>query len=228
MSTKPSMPKIQLINNDVTTKEGWRNIILEECATFGKRARNREFQLMRVDLFTLRHPVSGDELNSKIARILLATRFNSPTDDDSEIEYQKEHFARIVRCHALIGEAIGSLAFSEIWRSHRREGDPRIQPRHDPKREEALMIASNHRDHGAGMHSAIIHPIQNKTKRRIGDWVHDYAESGHELTGRMVDFIPPVPPDAERRRHAVIAAKSVLAMNYENLEYFEGNNNAVG
>lgn len=183
--------KIESINRDLTTKEGWDGFIKERCEKARLISRKKEVEFADVSLVLRRDPMTGEPYPTPIL-YMAAMRFYSPTGNADEIEEVKEKYVMQMRTVAVAGGAFASLYRSECWLSKNVPiNAPHVQPRLDPKRVEAIMLTTAHRDFGEAIYTAEIttkpHPNPKKRPRRIiAPW-----ESGPGMTGRFASFVPP-------------------------------------
>jgi hypothetical protein len=188
------MFKTEVTNGDLTTKEGWDTYLEYCCKETAKRAAKEEIVLVDCVLVCTVDPETGLALERPlIAQI--ASVFNGP---DDKIDQVKQDFYRLLRATAVVSRAFASVFTSEAWLSHQDDlTAPLIKPKNDPKREEVVMINSEHRDYGLCMHSAIIHGTA--TNRTVGPWRHRRPDRQHQLLGDAVSFVPPTALLADKR-----------------------------
>ena len=185
--------KIEVINRDLTSKEGWEAFLKERCDRARELSSKKESRYVDLSLVLRRDPYTG-EVYPKPTLYMCATAFVSPTENDDEIERQKDKYATQMRCVAVAGGAFASLYRSECWLTKNHDpSKPHIQPRLDPNRIEVIMFTVSHRDFGDTMFTAEITTIPNKKpnkrpKRSVGVWD---ANPGTVIRGRFGSFVPP-------------------------------------
>lgn len=214
--------KIEVINQDLTTKEGWEEYL--QCLQKEKadQAKHGELVLMETILVIVNDPVT-EEVFPRPSLAILGTVFNAASAE--EAEEQKDRFAGICASMAILGRSIASINFSESWflsgEAGRKAHESGIRPSEHPDRQEGLSLMTYHRDFGAGFYQALITP-KTKRRRKIGPWENNFAGKDPKdagMSGRFAAFVPP--PARANDPAARALAKLCLSMQEEFMLMFK-------
>lgn len=181
--------KIETINHDITTKEGWEALLEQEATITHERYSREEQKLATVLLYLERDPRT--EIPFPSPRVIgLLSHFASENDDEGQAA--KVAFEMIVRATAVIGRAVASIFTSEVWILQTTDPDERAN--HDgpvrthPKRQEAVVMTAAHRSLEGRYSSAIIHVAGSV--RTVEPFRHE-GSSKLLAMGRFASFVPP-------------------------------------
>jgi len=175
------------LSTDIRTQEGWNRFLDRLGEYMSERAQDSEAEITECNLILTANPETGEALG-KPGVYTLMTRFHG---SDDECEYQKEHYATILRLISIAGCCIGSVFLSEAWMScytadEKEALENRPQPKDDPRRKEALIMMVDHKTFGPAMRHAFIDEVNGK--RQLQEWVTDH---GYTAGGRFSSFVPP-------------------------------------
>lgn len=186
MSTKS--PKIEVINGDLRSKEGWVRFLEGRAECAREMSKRKDPKFADAALVLTRDVMTGEPFE-KLTLMICAVTFHSKTDDQDEIEEQKNAFVTMMFSAGIAGGAIASVWRSETWMSQNTSG---IRPKNDPKRTEQIILMHDHCEFGKGMWAAEIaaHPTK-RWKRKIRPWVRLDDIEGGVTMGRFSSFVPP-------------------------------------
>lgn len=200
--------KIEVINEDVLTKDGWQTFLMNMCAELAELAAVEEQKLATVTLICLSDPQTERPYDQP-KQVRIATVFHGPFED-GQVADQKREFVQAVRCHALLGNAIASALTTEAWVAFNVNPKDKRRPEQQPNRKDALVITADHRDFKGSQHMAIIHSNPDGKTRRVDPWTHDYIGEEFGLGGAFSSFVPPAVKDPHKRLFALQLAKKYL------------------
>jgi hypothetical protein len=217
--------KAEVINFDLTTKDGWNNYLTSRGEQIAKRAKRKELVFVENTIIVIQDPRTELPLKMPMG-VMIVTVFQG---NDDEVEHQKDQFAILSRSLGIAGRAIASVCFSEMWISEPvtvpigAPLPPRVMPRKDPNRKEGLCMMSDHREFGQEMRTAIITPGRSH-KRIIGPWgsmgTGDRTNERH--LGRFSSCL--VPEDQMNDPAVRWAAKAYLEMHQDIIQIIERKN----
>lgn len=169
--------KIEVINGDIKTLEGWAR----EASTF----RDSVLDIARV----LNRPFSGCGVFA-FAELETGTPLEAPViyhvmteyiGEQHEIQKQKNNFLAFLRALSIATRAVGAVSHMETWFAVVEEGadrDPRPVSQR-PDRREGIFVAFDHTDFGInGWMSEIGH---DNGARTYGPWSDCYDRVAGEL-----------------------------------------------
>lgn len=203
--------KIEVIEGDITTQEGWAAFVKERLEHVRTFAQKGELKFVEVSLVITRDLSTGAMLARPQILMLLGI-FVGRTDD--ELESAKDQFAQRVRITALAGRAIASFFVSEAWvvvGVTPEEIDKIGAPRNHPRREEVVIASVAHRVFHMEPHVYTASIKGPKKKRQISDWVdHGFGGQG----GRFDRFLVPVEAERDPQHEALTQMARDLIKSY--------------
>ncbi len=195
---------IEVIDQDLTTKAGWEGYLAAECERTAKRGAEHELRIHECQLALTVDVHTGKQFAQPMIGVF-ATIFEG---EDATIEAVKEEFAVLIRAISVCGKAIASVFVSEAWMSQAVSLDaPRIQPKNDPNRREALLISATHRSFGSCIFTAFI-----SKGRKIEPWVRN--DEG--LSGRFGSLL--ASKRSEEDPKVIAASRLYMTMQKDRLQ----------
>lgn len=213
--------KIEVINADLTTKEGWDGFVKIRKQRAREISEKRDPGFVDTGLLLKKNPITEEPAPN--GTHLLMMFFTVFAGSEDEVEEIKENYSMLMRAVACVGDAMACYYRSEIWMSTHtmpRGGSlPHIvQPSKNPNRTEAIMLMTSHREFGDMAYLAPISPQPNKPhKRVIGPW-----EQHEGMVGRFASFLPPL--DAANDPITIAASRLFIELNSKQMiKLFEHN-----
>lgn len=176
---------------DVTTEDGWDKYLQDDLSWahgYAKELGDEEFR-QQISILCEIDPKTCEPLLHPMPVVMVP--FMPATTQEEEDE-GKDLFYTTCRGVALLGQAIAAISIAEAWMATAKpedlkSGEPRVRPKDDPNRTEALILLAEHRDFGTRMYTSAI--SREDGKRQFADWkLCEGAPAG----GAMLGIVPPV------------------------------------
>jgi len=179
--------KIEVIEQDISTPEGWRTFVDRRLAEQRERARAELGGLAEVLLVVTRDDTGADLPRPAVVASL--GLFHGANDD--EVEESKADFVALTRSLSVVYRAIASICVTEGWFSTpETEADLTRRPSQDPNRKEALYITVTHRSFMPQTRAVMAFITRVNGARRVEDWT--WMPEEMICSGRMADFSLPL------------------------------------
>lgn len=165
--------KVESINRDIMTKEGWQGTIEDHLEQARRRHSKKEVLLVEAKLFATVHPDTDAPL-SPPQLVIMATQFTGNTM--AEVGACKDRYAALTLAMSGASHAVASIFTSEMWVRYvsLKPGEPippiRGQVRDHPGRREGVVIYVCHRIFGEQILQSIITPLGKGPHRELSPW----------------------------------------------------------